>query len=448
MAFVTAIRHISIRARAGDLYARQLTYPLRRCLHSSIPLMSWEDSKVPETLRAKLDAMVTAGTLKNERVIYSAQGVHIKVRNPSQNASLSTRNDVLNFCANNYLGLANHPRLVEAAKRALDSHGVGCASVRFICGTQDLHKDLEQKIAAFHEQDQAILFPSCFDANGGLFEAILDEEDAVFSDELNHASIIDGIRLCKAQRHRYKHNNMEDLERQLKENKAKSRIKLIVTDGVFSMDGDYARLKELRSLADRYQAILFVDDCHATGFVGRKGRGTAERAGIMTGVDIVSSTLGKAMGGSQGGYIAARADIVNMLRQKARPYLFSNSIAPSLVAASIEAYDMLTESTELRDRLFANTAYFRQKITSAGFRLASDSDHPIVAIMLGDAKLAGVFAEEMLTRGIYVIAFSYPVVPKEKARIRVQISAAHTKGDLDKAAEAFIDVGRLHNVIS
>eukprot|EP00877_Chromochloris_zofingiensis_P009601 jgi/Chrzof1/4895/Cz15g03140.t1 len=350
--------------------------------------------------------------------------------------------------ANNYLGLSNHPAIVDAAMKALHTHGFGMSSVRFICGTQDLHKQLEAKISAFHGTEDTILYPSCFDANAGLFEAILTADDAVISDELNHASIIDGIRLCKAQRYRFKHMDMQDLEAKLQAaNQAGARIKLIATDGVFSMDGDVAPLKDIVSLARRYGSYVFVDDCHATGFVGATGRGSDEFAGVQGGADIINSTLGKALGGATGGYTTGRAEVIAILRQKARPYLFSNTLAPAVAGASIAVFDLLSSTTALRDKLEANTQYFRRHMTSAGFNIRPGS-HPIVPIMLGDAALANKMASALLGHGVYVVGFSYPVVPKGKARIRVQLSAAHEQQHLDTAIQAFTTVGKELGVIS
>lgn len=389
-------------------------------------------------LANQLDDIQAAGTYKRERVITSAQGPTISVQKSPKS--------VLNFCANNYLGLANHPDVVAAAKQALDTHGFGLASVRFICGTQDLHKRLEDTISRYHGTEDTILYASCFDANAGLFETLLTSEDAVISDALNHASIIDGIRLCKAQRLRYKHMDMADLDAQLRA-AAGARMRLIATDGVFSMDGDVAPLQEIVALARKHDAQVFVDDCHATGFLGATGRGTDEECGVLGKVDIINSTLGKALGGATGGYTTGRRDVVRMLRQKSRPYLFSNTLAPSVAAASIRVFEMLSESTELRDRLAANAVYFRSAMTAAGFAIAPGS-HPIVPIMLGDAKVAAQMAERMLQEGIYVIGFSYPVVPKGAARIRVQLSAVHTRADLDAAIAAFQRVGRELRVIA
>lgn len=390
-------------------------------------------------LLEQLAAIRDAGTFKEERIITTAQGAEVRVL-------AGAAGDVTNFCANNYLGLANHPRLVAAAKQSLDTHGFGLASVRFICGTQDLHKELEAKISAFHGTDDTILFPSCFDANGGLFESILTADDAVISDELNHASIIDGIRLCKAQRHRFRHADMADLEAKLKETQG-ARVRLIATDGVFSMDGDVAPLAEICQLARAYGALVFVDDCHATGFFGPTGRGTDEFCGVHGQVDIINSTLGKALGGATGGYSTGRQDVIDVLRQRARPYLFSNSLAPAVAAASIAAFELLMESTALRDRLERNTDHFRRAMAAAGFAIRPGR-HPIVPIMLGDARVAHDMARRLLDRGVYVVGFSYPVVPKGKARIRVQLSAAHTQKHLDDAISAFTHVGRDMGIIS
>jgi glycine C-acetyltransferase len=351
-----------------------------------------------------------------------------------------------NFCANNYLGLSNHPALIAAAKDALDTHGFGLSSVRFICGTQDIHKALEKKIAAFHGTEDAILFPSCFDANAGIFEALLGPGDAIISDELNHASIIDGIRLCKAERHRYKHLDMADLEAKLAAT-AGARIRLVVTDGVFSMDGDVAPLKEIVALAKKYDARTFIDECHATGFFGPTGRGTDEYFGVRGQIDIINSTLGKALGGATGGYTAASAPIVDMLRQRARPYLFSNSVAPSVVGASLKVFEMLEGDASYVARVRALTHRFRDGLAKAGFTVKGARDHPICPVMLGDARLAAEFADAMLKRGVYVIGFSYPVVPKGAARIRTQISAAHSEADIDFAIKAFTEVGKEKGVI-
>jgi glycine C-acetyltransferase len=390
---------------------------------------------VQEGLRGTLQEIREAGLYKEERVLASAQGAAVTVKG----------REVLNFCANNYLGLANHPEIVAAARRALDTRGYGLSSVRFICGTQDLHKELEGKIAGFLGSEDSILYTSCFDANGGLFETLLGEGDAVISDELNHASIIDGIRLCRAERQRYKHMDMQDLELKLNESR-NNRRRLVATDGVFSMDGDVAPLADICTLAERHDALVMVDDSHATGFIGRTGRGTPEHCGVAGRVDIVTSTLGKAMGGATGGFTASRAEVVDLLRQRSRPYLFSNSVPPVVVAASLQAFDLLSRSTELRDRLESSTKYFRDGMTRAGFAIRPGV-HPIVPIMLGDARLAHDIARDLLAEGIYVIGFSYPVVPKGQARIRVQISAAHEREHLDRALEAFTKVGRKHGVL-
>jgi glycine C-acetyltransferase len=395
-------------------------------------------STAKEGVVAELKSIDEAGLRKRERVITSPQGARIRV---------APGGEVLNFCANNYLGLGNHPRLVEAARSALETHGFGMASVRFICGTQDLHKELEQALAKFLRLDDAILYTSCFDANGGLFETLLGENDAIVSDALNHASIIDGIRLCKAHRFRFEHLDMKDLEAKLAEAKAVgARRVLVATDGVFSMDGDIADLKTICDLADRHGAMVMVDDSHATGFVGRTGRGTPEHCGVEGRVDVLTSTLGKALGGASGGFTAARQEIVDLLRQRSRPYLFSNTVAPPIAAASRECLRMLAESTALRDRLEANTQRFRQGMVSAGFSIRPGV-HPIVPILLGDARVAVEMADAMLGEGIYVIGFSYPVVPKGQARIRVQLSAAHTPDDVDRAIAAFTKVGRAMGLV-
>ncbi|MEL1225529.1 MAG: glycine C-acetyltransferase [Candidatus Neomarinimicrobiota bacterium] len=376
------------------------------------------------------------GLFKRERTITTPQSVEIRTQNG---------NRVLNFCANNYLGLANHPDLINAAKNAMDDYGFGMASVRFICGTQDIHKVLEKKIAKFFDTEDTILYTSCFDANGGLFETILNEKDAIISDSLNHASIIDGIRLCKATRLRYENNNMSDLEVKLKQVK-NSRTRIIATDGVFSMDGYIAKLDEITFLAEKYDAIVMVDDSHATGFLGETGRGSGEFYGVMKKIDIFTSTLGKALGGASGGFTTGRKDVIDLLRQRSRPYLYSNTVAPSIVAAGIEAFKMLSSTTHLRDRLEKNTNYFRSKMSKVGFDIL-DGVHPIVPIMLYDSLLAQRMAKEMLEQGIYVIGFYFPVVPKGKARIRVQISAAMTKNHLDKAIYAFTKVGKELDII-
>lgn len=391
---------------------------------------------VKEELQTTLKEIKDAGLFKDERIIVSQQAAEIKVK-PAQ--------EVLNFCANNYLGLANNERLIKAAKEGLDRYGYGLSSVRFICGTQDIHKLLEKSIADFLGLDDAILYSSCFDANGGLFETVLTADDAVISDTLNHASIIDGIRLCKAQRFRFAHNDMNDLEKTLKETR-NARRRLVATDGVFSMDGHIANLKDICDLAEKYDAMVMVDDSHSTGFMGKTGRGTHEYRGVMGRVDIITSTLGKALGGGSGGFTSARQEIVDLLRQRSRPYLFSNTLLPAIVFGAIECFKMLSETTALRDKLEENTKYFRNQMTANGFDIIP-GDHPIVPIMLGDARLAHDFAHDMLDLGIYVIGFSYPVVPKGEARIRVQVSAGHEKEHLDKAIDAFAKVGKKLGVI-
>ncbi len=391
-----------------------------------------------EQLLGELSSIREAGLYKDERIIVSSQSASIQV---------STGAAVLNFCANNYLGLSNHPALIEAAKTAMDRYGFGLSSVRFICGTQDQHKDLEGAISQFLGTDDTILYTSCFDANAGLFETILGPQDAIISDALNHASIIDGVRLCKAKRFRFAHMDMADLEAKLQEaDAAGCSVKMIATDGVFSMDGDIAPLSEICDLADKYSALVMVDDSHATGFTGKTGRGSIEHCGVMGRVDVVTSTLGKALGGASGGFTSGRKEIVDMLRQRSRPYLFSNTVAPAIVGAAIAAFEMLTRTTERRDRLEANTERFRSAMTAAGFAIRPGV-HPIVPIMLGEARLAGDMADAMLERGIYVIGFSYPVVPKGQARIRVQLSAAHTDEHIDRAVAAFTEVGKLLGVI-
>ncbi len=376
-----------------------------------------------------------AGLSKDERIIASPQGTQILVNGRT----------VLNFCANNYLGLSDHPAVIEAAHKALDSRGYGLSSVRFICGTQDQHKQLERKLADFVGMEDAILYGSCFDANGGLFETLLGAEDAIISDALNHASIIDGVRLCKAQRYRYEHDDMDDLEAKLKESH-NAHVRMIATDGVFSMDGDIARLNEICDLAEKYQAMVMVDDSHATGFIGKTGRGTHEYRGVMRRVDIITSTLGKALGGASGGFTASRKEVVGLLRNRSRPYLFSNTLAPTIVAGTLAVLDLLTSSTELRDRLERNTKRFRAGMTAAGFNIRP-GEHPIVPIMLGEAKLAAELSRRLLDEGIYVIGFSFPVVPQGKARIRVQLSAAHTEEQIDRAIGAFTKVGMLLGLI-
>lgn len=387
-------------------------------------------------LARQTEELKEAGLYKQEREITSPQQAAI---------TISDGRKVLNFCANNYLGLANHPKLIEAAKASYDKFGFGLSSVRFICGTQTVHHELESRLSRFLGTEGTILYSSCFDANGGLFETILGAEDAVISDELNHASIIDGIRLCKAKRFRYKNNDMADLEKQLEEAK-ECRYKLIATDGVFSMDGTIANLKAICDLADKYQALVMVDDSHAVGFIGKKGRGTHEYCNVMERVDIITGTLGKALGGASGGYTSGRKEIIEWLRQRSRPYLFSNTLAPSIASASIAVLDLLESDTELKARLEENSRYFRKKMTDLGFNLVP-GNHPIIPVMLGDAKLAQDFAARMLQHGVYVIGFCYPVVPQGKARIRTQMSAAHTKEEIDRAVEAFATVGRELHVI-
>lgn len=392
-----------------------------------------------QQLEQQLKTTRAEGLYKNERIITSAQQADI---------SVADGNRVINFCANNYLGLANHPRLIAAAKKGMDTHGFGMASVRFICGTQDTHKQLEQKLASFLGMEDAILYSSCFDANGGLFETLLGPEDAIISDALNHASIIDGVRLCKAKRYRYANNDMSELEAQLKQAKAEgARHIMIATDGVFSMDGVIANLKGVCDLADEYQALVMVDDSHAVGFVGANGRGTHEYCEVMGRVDIITGTLGKALGGASGGYTAGSKEVVEWLRQRSRPYLFSNSLAPAIVAASIEVLSLLEDGAELRDRLWANARLFREKMSAAGFTLAG-ADHAIIPVMLGDATLAQEFANALLKEGIYVTGFFYPVVPKGQARIRTQMSADHTTEQVERAIEAFVRIGKQFNVIA
>ena len=383
----------------------------------------------------EVEEIKTSGLYKTERIISSSQGAEITVNNKI----------VLNFCANNYLGLSSHPKVIEAAHRAVDSHGYGMSSVRFICGTQDIHKELEKKLSEFLGTDDTILYAAAFDANGGVFEPLFNEDDAIISDALNHASIIDGVRLCKAQRYRYEHNNMTDLEMKLQES-AKLRSRIIVTDGSFSMDGTIAQLDKICDLADKYDAIVMIDECHSSGFLGKTGRGTHEYRGVMGRIDIITGTLGKALGGASGGFTSGRKEIIDMLRQKSRPYLFSNTLAPSIVGGSIAVLDMLTEKTELRDKLENNTKYFRKKMTEAGFDI-KPGDHPIVPIMLYDAVLAQTMAAKLLEERIYVIGFFFPVVAKGQARIRVQLSAAHEQHHLDKAITAFTKIGKELGVI-
>ncbi|NDL00152.1 glycine C-acetyltransferase [Photorhabdus bodei] len=392
-----------------------------------------------QQINEQLEQAHSEGLFKNERIITSAQNADIAVADGSH---------VINFCANNYLGLANHPELIAAAKAGMDSHGFGMASVRFICGTQDTHKELERKLAEFLGMEDAILYSSCFDANGGLFETLFGPEDAIISDALNHASIIDGVRLCKAKRYRYANNDMQELRAQLEQAKAdNARHIVIATDGVFSMDGVIADLKSICDLADEFDAMVMVDDSHAVGFVGAHGRGTHEYCDVMDRIDIITGTLGKALGGASGGYTAARKEVVEWLRQRSRPYLFSNSLAPAIVAASIKVLDMLKEGDALRDRLWKNANLFREKMTAAGFTLAG-ADHAIIPVMLGDAKLAQEFAAELLKEGIYVTGFFYPVVPKNQARIRTQMSAAHTEEQIERAVAAFTRIGKQLNVIA
>jgi glycine C-acetyltransferase len=389
-------------------------------------------------LAQQIEDTKAQGLFKNERIITSSQQANIEVNHEQQ---------VLNFCANNYLGLANHPELINAAKSGLDSHGFGMASVRFICGTQDIHKQLEATISDFLGTEETILYPSCFDANGGLFETILDAEDAIISDSLNHASIIDGVRLSKAKRYRYANNDMQALEAQLIQADADgARTKLIATDGVFSMDGVIADLAAICDLADKYQALVMVDDCHATGFVGENGRGSHEYCDVMGRVDILTGTLGKALGGASGGYTSGKREVVSWLRQRSRPYLFSNSVAPPIVAASIKVFEMMQHGDALRKQLSANAAHFRSRMSEAGFTL-SGKDHAIIPVMLGDAQLASDMADKMLKKGVYVVGFSFPVVPKGQARIRTQMSAAHSLEQIDLAVDAFIDVGKELGVI-
>ena len=394
--------------------------------------------KIQQHLQNELNTIQENGLFKKERIITSPQGAEI---------TISTGETVLNFCANNYLGLSSHPEVVQAAKDALDSHGFGMSSVRFICGTQDIHKELEQKIANFYGTEDTILYAAAFDANGGVFEPLLGEEDCIISDSLNHASIIDGVRLCKAARYRYENNNMEDLEQQLiKATEAGHRFKLIVTDGVFSMDGLVAPLDKICDLADKYDALVMVDECHAAGFIGATGKGTLEAKGVMGRVDIITGTLGKALGGAMGGYTTAKKEIIEILRQRSRPYLFSNSLAPSIVGASLKVFELLEKDTTLRDKLEWNTNYFKAGLRKAGIDFI-DGDSAIVPVMLYDAKLSQIMAEELLKKGIYVIGFFFPVVPKDKARIRVQLSAAHTQEHLDKAIEAFTEVAKKLGII-
>jgi len=394
--------------------------------------------EIKDFLQKEIDAIKENGLYKKERIIVSPQGAEIEI---------NTGEKVLNFCANNYLGLSSHPEVVQAAKDALDSHGFGMSSVRFICGTQDIHKQLEKEIADFYGTEDTILYAAAFDANGGVFEPLLGAEDCIISDSLNHASIIDGVRLCKAARYRYENNNMEDLERQLQQAVADGRrFKLIVTDGVFSMDGLVAPLDKICDLADKYNALVMVDECHAAGFIGATGKGTLEAKNVMGRVDIITGTLGKALGGAMGGYTTAKKEIIEILRQRSRPYLFSNSLSPVIVGASLKVFEILKNDNQLREQLKWNTDYFKKGMIEAGFDII-DGDSAIVPVMLYDAKLSQVMADQLLEKGIYVIGFFFPVVPKDKARIRVQLSAAHTKEHLDRAIQAFVEVGKKLNVI-
>lgn len=392
--------------------------------------------KIKDDLSQELANIESAGLFKKERVIISPQG---------SNVTIDNGDDVVIMCANNYLGLSSNPDIIDAAKQSLNTHGFGMSSVRFICGTQDIHKTLEEKISSFYGTEDTILYAACFDANGGVFEPLFTKEDAIISDALNHASIIDGVRLCKAQRYRYAHSDMNDLEQQLIKAQDQ-RYRIIVTDGVFSMDGDIAKMDEICDLADKYDALVMTDECHSAGFIGKTGRGVPEYCGVLDRVDIITGTLGKALGGAMGGYTTGKKEIIEMLRQRSRPYLFSNSLAPSIVGAAIKVFDILSSTTELRDTLEENTNYFKEKIIAAGFDI-KPGDSPIVPIMLYDAALSQKFADLLLEEGIYAIGFFYPVVPKEQARIRTQISAAHTKQDLDRAIAAFIKVGKQLSVI-
>ena len=392
--------------------------------------------KLKHYLSEELSQIEANGLLKRERIITTPQGPQV---------SVSTGEEVVIMCANNYLGLSSHPEVIQASKDALDSHGFGMSSVRFICGTQDIHKELEQKIAEFYGTEDTILYAAAFDANGGLFEPLFNEEDAIISDALNHASIIDGVRLCKAQRYRYNHSDMADLELQLQKAQAQ-RHRIIVTDGVFSMDGDIALMDQICALADKYDALVMTDECHSAGFIGKTGRGVPEHCGVMDRVDIITGTLGKALGGAMGGYTTGKKEIIEMLRQRSRPYLFSNSLAPAIVGASLKVFEILSKNTSLRDKLEQNTLYFKDKIVAAGFDI-KPGDSPIVPVMLYDAALSQTFANELLNEGVYAIGFFYPVVAKGQARIRTQVSAAHSKEDLDKAIAAFVKVGKKLNVI-
>lgn len=411
--------------------------PNDRYQHISLRLKEHRmNEKFAQRIASEVEDIKQSGLFKKERVITSPQGAEIMAQPPAGGEPRT----VLNFCANNYLGLSSHPKVIEAAHRAIDTHGYGMSSVRFICGTQDTHKELEQKISAFLGTEDTILYAAAFDANGGVFEPLFGEEDAIISDALNHASIIDGVRLCKAKRFRYEHNNMADLEAKLQE-AAGCRSRIIVTDGSFSMDGTIAQLDKIVELAEKYDAVIMIDECHSSGFLGKTGRGTHEYRGVMGKIDIITGTLGKALGGASGGFTSGKKEVIEMLRQKSRPYLFSNTLAPSIVGASIAVLDMLTETTELRDKLESNTKYFRAKMTEAGFDI-KPGDHPIVPIMLYDAVLAQNFAAKLLDEGIYVIGFFFPVVAKGQARIRVQLSAAHETHHLDQAIAAFTRVGK------
>ena len=392
--------------------------------------------KIKDYLSEELQSIESNGLMKKERIIITPQGANVKI---------NSGEEVVIMCANNYLGLSSHPEVIEAAKSTLDTHGFGMSSVRFICGTQDIHKELERKIAEFYGTEDTILYAAAFDANGGVFEPLFGEQDAIISDELNHASIIDGVRLAKAHRYRYKHSNMNDLEEQLKKAQDQ-RFRVIVTDGVFSMDGDLAKMDEICALADKYDALVMTDECHSAGFIGKTGRGVPEHCGVMDKVDIITGTLGKALGGAMGGYTTGKKEIIELLRQRSRPYLFSNSLAPSIVGASIKVFDLLSSTTELRDKLEDNTLYFKEHIKAAGFDI-KPGDSPIVPIMLYDAALSQKFANRLLEEGVYAVGFFYPVVGKGQARIRTQISAAHSKTDLDKAIAAFIKVGKELEVI-
>ncbi len=392
--------------------------------------------KIKDYLSEELQSIESNGLMKKERIIITPQGANVKI---------NSGEEVVIMCANNYLGLSSHPEVIEAAKSTLDTHGFGMSSVRFICGTQDIHKELERKIAEFYGTEDTILYAAAFDANGGVFEPLFGEHDAIISDELNHASIIDGVRLAKAHRYRYKHSDMNDLEEQLKKAQDQ-RFRVIVTDGVFSMDGDLAKMDEICALADKYDALVMTDECHSAGFIGKTGRGVPEHCGVMDKVDIITGTLGKALGGAMGGYTTGKKEIIELLRQRSRPYLFSNSLAPSIVGASIKVFDLLSSTTELRDKLEENTLYFKEHIKAAGFDI-KPGDSPIVPIMLYDAALSQKFANRLLEEGVYAVGFFYPVVAKGQARIRTQISAAHSKTDLDKAISAFIKVGKELEVI-